>query len=378
MSAYYNEIDPYAAQWLRNLIDAGHIARGVVDTRDVRDVRPSDLDGFTQCHFFAGVGIWSYALRLAGWGDDQPVWTASCPCQPFSAAGAGLGFADERHLWPHIHWLVEQCRPQTLFGEQVASKDGLAWFDTVSADMEATDYAIGGVDTCAAGFGAPHIRQRLYFAADNLRPATVGMADTDIRIGEQGREVARRRNQGGDAQSWAGLGSGGRADGMRNPIGKRLEGQRGDVDGASGRQVTARSGFDAGYAGWLGHSKRDGRWQHGNSVGAAQGKSEGQPWKRERFWLDPANAGAVDRPAPTNGFWRVADWLYCRDGRWRPVRSGSFPLAYGATSRMGRLRAFGNGLCAYQAAGFIISYMERDMVILDHEPAGDLFEWGLA
>ena len=368
MSAYYNEIDPYAAQWLRNLIDAGHIARGVVDTRDVRDVRPSDLDGFTQCHFFAGVGIWSYALRLAGWGDDQPVWTASCPCQPFSAAGAGLGFADERHLWPHIHWLVEQCRPQTLFGEQVASKDGLAWFDTVSADMEATDYAIGGVDTCAAGFGAPHIRQRLYFAADNLRPATVGMADTDIRTGAQGGEVARRRNQGGDAQSWAGLGSGGRADGMGDPIGKRLEGQRGDVDGASGRQVTARSGFDAGDASWLADA---------NGSYATSKREQ----RSRKYGLQQINGGLgerTDRPAPTNGFWRVADWLYCRDGRWRPVRSGSFPLAYGATSRMGRLRAFGNGLCAYQAAGFIISYMERDMVKLDHEPAGDLFEWGLA
>jgi DNA (cytosine-5)-methyltransferase 1 len=26
VTAYYNEIDPFAAQWLRNLIDAGHIA----------------------------------------------------------------------------------------------------------------------------------------------------------------------------------------------------------------------------------------------------------------------------------------------------------------------------------------------------------------
>ncbi len=28
MTAYYNEIDPFAAQWLRNLINAGHIAPG--------------------------------------------------------------------------------------------------------------------------------------------------------------------------------------------------------------------------------------------------------------------------------------------------------------------------------------------------------------
>ena len=40
MSAYYNEIDPYAAQWLRNLISAGHIADGVVDERSSTHVHP--------------------------------------------------------------------------------------------------------------------------------------------------------------------------------------------------------------------------------------------------------------------------------------------------------------------------------------------------
>ena len=66
MPAYYNEIDPYAAQWLRNLIAAGHIAPGVVDERSIEDVHPSDLRGFEQCHFFAGIGVWSLALRRAG------------------------------------------------------------------------------------------------------------------------------------------------------------------------------------------------------------------------------------------------------------------------------------------------------------------------
>ena len=31
------------------------------------------------------------ALRAAGWRDDRPVWTGSCPCQPFSAAGKQVG-----------------------------------------------------------------------------------------------------------------------------------------------------------------------------------------------------------------------------------------------------------------------------------------------
>ena len=53
-AAYYNEIDPFAAQWLRNLISGGHIAPGEVDERSIEDVTPNDLRGFTQCHFFAG------------------------------------------------------------------------------------------------------------------------------------------------------------------------------------------------------------------------------------------------------------------------------------------------------------------------------------
>jgi DNA (cytosine-5)-methyltransferase 1 len=163
VTAWYNETDPYAAQWLRNLIAAGHIADGVVDERDIRDVRPDELAGFAQCHFFAGIGVWSHALRRAGWPDDRPIWTGSCPCQPFSEIGLGEGFDDERHLWPHWYWLISQCRPSVVAGEQVASKDGLAWLDLVSADMEGAGYAFGAVDICAAGFSGAHIRQREYF-----------------------------------------------------------------------------------------------------------------------------------------------------------------------------------------------------------------------
>ena len=166
MSAYYNEHDPHAAQWLRNLIAAGHIAPGDVDERSIVDVRGTDLAGYTQCHFFAGIGVWSHALRQAGWPDDRPVWTGSCPCQSFSAAGSGGGFNDVRHLWPDWFRLIGECQPRTVFGEQVASRDGLAWLDFVCADMEGADYAIAPLDLCAAGFGAPHLRSRIYFVAD--------------------------------------------------------------------------------------------------------------------------------------------------------------------------------------------------------------------
>ena len=175
MTAFYNENDPFAAQWLRNLIAAGHIAPGVVDERSIEDVTPDDLRGFTQCHFFAGIGVWSLALSRAGWPDDKPVWTGSCPCQPFSAAGKGNGFADERHLWPAFFHLISECKPGVIFGEQVASKDGFGWLDLVQTDLEATNYAVGAVDLCAAGFGAPHIRQRLFWVGDTCHAGAQGV-----------------------------------------------------------------------------------------------------------------------------------------------------------------------------------------------------------
>jgi DNA (cytosine-5)-methyltransferase 1 len=166
---YYNEFDPKTAAWLRELIKAGAIPDGHVDERSIVDVQPGDLKGYTQCHFFAGIGGWSYALQLAGWPSDRPVWSGSCPCQPFSVAGKGLGTEDERHLWPVFAELIRQCQPPTVFGEQVASKAGRNWLAGVFADLEAMEYSRAGADLCAAGVGAPHIRQRLWWVANSKR-----------------------------------------------------------------------------------------------------------------------------------------------------------------------------------------------------------------
>jgi DNA (cytosine-5)-methyltransferase 1 len=305
MPAYYNEIDPYAAQWLRNLIDAGHIAPGVVDERSIEDVRPSDLSGFTQCHFFAGVGVWSLALRRAGWADDVPVWTGSCPCQPFSAAGSGAGFADPRHLWPSFAWLIKQCGPPVIFGEQVASKAVEPWVDLVHADLEAMEYAFGAVPFPSAGVGAPHIRDRLFWVADAYG-----------KSGNQRRPLDGRRNQGGNAQPWSGSGSDGLPGGLAHAHG-----------GDSSTEREQRSGQQ--------------RQQPENS----------------RIVRLAQELGRAATHA-TAGFWKPADWLFCRDGQWRPVEPGTSPLAHGIANRVGRLRAYGNAINAEAANQFIAAYLE--------------------
>lgn len=190
MSNYYNENDHYAAQWLRNLIGAGLIAPGDVDERSIRDVQPADLDGYTQCHFFAGIGGWSYALRLAGWPDTRPVWTGSCPCQPFSEGGQRKGFDDERDLWPTWLRLIRECRPTVVFGEQVASADGVIWSGRTAQNLEAANYAFGTAVLPAVGVGAPHRRDRFYFVA-NAVGADPGGRLADRRRIEVERTLAR-------------------------------------------------------------------------------------------------------------------------------------------------------------------------------------------
>jgi DNA (cytosine-5)-methyltransferase 1 len=303
MAAYYNEIDPKAAAWLRELIRQGHIADGVVDERSIVDVAPDELRDFAQCHFFAGIGVWSYALRFAGWADDRPVWTGSCPCQPFSAAGARGGFDDQRHLWPHWHHLISQCQPPVIFGEQVASKDGLGWLDLVCADMEATGYAIGAADLCAAGVGAPHIRQRLFFGAARLADA----CDTGSQGWICGRQDPGREDQHGHGGPDCAVG--GLAD-------------------ADGRDASAE-------------------WQQRSGEHGQQPEDGGAGGLADR-----------ERTSAPDGFWRDADWLFCRDGKWRPVESGTFPLDHGSAERVGRLRGYGNAIVAPVAATFIKSMME--------------------
>lgn len=328
MTSYYNEVDKHAAAWLRELVKAGHIADGIVDERDIQDVLPSDLAGFTQCHFFAGIGVWSYALRKAGWPDDRPVWTGSCPCQPFSSAGKGSAFADERHLWPAFRHLIKERRPVVVFGEQVASSAINSWIDLVHADLEAVGYAFGCVPFPSASVGAPHIRDRLYWVADS---------------------------------------SGARLDQRQ-----RVAGIPGRKTGADARQTAVGNGVCSVVG--MADTQHDG-------CGGQESHQAKPNGNRENFGLlDRGHFAPQGQPAtgPTNGYWRDADWLFCRDGKWRPVEPGSFPLVDGAAARVVRggsdglpidsdktgearvmrLRGYGNSINAVAAKAFIESFMD--------------------
>ncbi|HPV08816.1 MAG TPA: DNA cytosine methyltransferase [Aggregatilineales bacterium] len=312
--AYYNEFDPKAAAWLRELIRQGLIAPGDVDERSIVDVQPDDLRGYAQCHFFAGIGGWSYALRLAGWPDERPVWTGSCPCQPFSSAGKRRGTADSRHLWPEFYRLIKACRPAKVFGEQVASAEVVGteleasfvvavqrgdfaranklakrlaqshgfhfaprWVDGVRADLEAADYAFRFMVLGAHSVCAPHIRQRLYWMADAERHGG--------RIDQQERGSQGRTADGGLSEGDSRMGD---ATGIGQHVGE-----------ISTPNLPEQSG--------------DGQIQ---------------PWSD--FYL-----------------------VHCRDGKTRRIKSGVAPLAHGVPARVVRLRGYGNAIVPQLAAEFI-------------------------
>jgi DNA (cytosine-5)-methyltransferase 1 len=259
------------------------------------------------------------------------VWSGSCPCQPFSAAGRGAGFADERHLWPAWHWLVGQHRPAVVFGEQVAAKAAEPWLDLVQADLEGLGYAVGAVPVPAAGIGAPHIRDRLWWVAD----ATHGgwREQRDALGARQGRH----------------------ADGCGNASGRLAHSSSTGLEGRDAREVGRQrpAAERGGGAGGVADAERN--RQHNEQGKPREQGGQGQRRHQPVDGCDPS-AG----PGPLHGFWRDADWLLCRDGKWRPVEPGTFPLAHGVSNRVGRLRAYGNAIVPQVAAEFIGAWLDAE------------------
>jgi len=186
---YYNEWEKFPAQWLRELAADGLIPEGVVDERSITELRPEDLAGFNQCHFFAGIGGWPRALELAGIPADFPIWSGSCPCQPFSTAGKRHGAADERNLWHIWFELIRVCRPAAVVGEQVASAIAVGWLDRVLDDLESAGYETWACVLPACSVGAPHIRSRLFWAGVRVAlPNGNGWEQRRPECAGQGRE----------------------------------------------------------------------------------------------------------------------------------------------------------------------------------------------
>ena len=294
----YNENDPRAAAWLQELINAGEIPPGEVDTRDIQSIPPNELSPDIPTHFFAGIGGWPLALRLAGVPDEAPVWTGSCPCQPFSVAGKRKGARDKRHLWPWMRRAIAHARPAIVFGEQVASAAGRDWLAGIRLDLEKLGYAVGAADLCAASVGAPHIRQRLFWVA---------IAGTQPRRG-----MFDNAGNGTEAhQKWA-----------SNKFG--------------------RSGCNGGLAKSASVERQIGRVAAGIDS-LTQRPNFAEPGETERL-------GALS--------WHNSEVIYCLDDKWRRVESGTLPLAHGVPGRVGLLRGYGNAIVPQLAALFIQASLE--------------------
>ena len=320
---YYNEHDAYAAQWLRNLMAEGLIPEGEVDERSIKEVRPDEIREFTQCHFFAGIGIWAGALRDAGWPDELPVWTGSCPCQPFSNAGKQEGFEDERHLWPDWLALIRECRPSIVLGEQVAS--ALEWLDLVSADLEEEGFAFGALDLCAAGFPLESwhgsgqgewLRRALLDCPDPMLAADLrnfaDFADRELGSGDASHIRQRIYFVGMDNASSAGLersaafgdpGEAGRPDAERTSApGGMADAAKLGLEGAIGRAGPGKSrASECGRAGGMANSG-DRRFRRGSQEGdGSEGEAQGEAWQRERGRNDDRDGGPTRRMADADG-----------------------------------------------------------------------------
>jgi DNA (cytosine-5)-methyltransferase 1 len=359
MKAFYNENDPLAAAWLRGLADSGSITEGTVCDESIERISGAALHGFERVHFFAGIGGWDYALKLAGWPAGREVWTGSCPCQPFSGAGKMRGEADERHLWPEMRRLIGECRPATIFGEQVASKLGREWLDGVFADLEAMGYRVAGADLCAAGVGAPHIRQRLYWVAQS------GCESKREHLSRSREGVASDRSQASGEPGRSG-GTGRVADaelhGRERITKQHSTGILETVDGkGEPREPTGTHSTSTG-----GVADRECERLQGFSGDGNRGREPG------RVGSQKTGSAGAGRATGWDGF----DIIPCYDGKQRRIESGTFPLAHGiprgvvpdcpvdvayalstGEARKMRLKGYGNAIVPQVAAAFIRAFI---------------------
>jgi len=113
--------------------------------------------------------------------------TGGFPCQPFSIAGKQKGTSDDRHLWPEMFRIIKTFQPRFVIGENVRGivniQDGLV-FETVCTDLESEGYEVQPFNIPAAGVGAPHRRERIFFLA--IREDVANTIGND-----EGEEISR-------------------------------------------------------------------------------------------------------------------------------------------------------------------------------------------
>jgi DNA (cytosine-5)-methyltransferase 1 len=375
---YLNEFHKPTAAWLRELSRAGCIDEAVVDDRSILDVKASDLIWFNQCHFFAGIAGWCEALRLVGWPADIQIWTGSPPCQPFSRSGKKKAKADPRHLAPQWLDLITEGKPKFIAGEQVADAIACGWVDDLCLHLEEQGYAVGYVVLPACSVGAPHERKRLFFcgvhesvpAADRERLAVAAQryygtagslavpdSDTDQRTLARSNGKARRtprKNRAyqpgtgqpcGASDAVSGVVADSVSTRRERRVPRRARSEREDQHGCAGRDRAAGS-MDNGVG--VGRAQgRDAYAEHDRVVTGAAGAVDGEA----------AGANRLTFPDPLANEWSGADWLLCKDGRFRAVAPGTFPLADGVPHRVGRLRGYGNAIVPRVGAEFLAAFM---------------------
>jgi DNA (cytosine-5)-methyltransferase 1 len=298
MTVYYNEIEPSAILWLQAAMNADIISKGDIDTRSIEDVRPDELIGYDRCHWFSGIGGWEIAIKIAesrGWKQQGTLWTGSCPCQPFSTAGKGAGVNDARHLWPAWFWLIQQCRPSIVFGEQVANAVAKGWLDDVAHDLESEGYAVGAAIIPACSVGAPHKRDRLWFVGNAKHDGQLAAAQSGSE-----RQAIQHNTQGQNSAS--------------------------ESEGASAAKHVA------------------------NPISIRQ-SGQGQ-------FQQPISAAAdSNRQADRFDDYSEIDWYVCPDGKQRPVKSSLCLLVDGipAKLRKAALHGYGNAIVPEVAAEFILA-----------------------
>lgn len=341
MRVYYNEWDKPTAAWLRELGARHHLPAGHVDTRSIRDVRAGDVHDFDQCHFFAGIGGWPLALRLAGY-ERLPCWTGSPPCQPFSVAGQQRGKDDERHLAPIWLDLVRERKPPVLLGEQVEAAIRHGWLDDLFDALENEGYTCGAAVLPACSVGAPHIRKRLFFGAVRLDD-TAGARCFRPLAGPEGQA----RDEARVCMPGAGCANGRMANADEGQRGRFADGEGCQPNGAPSGRIEG-----------------DGVAQpHCQSVGMAYSNdTRSQGRQRVPECADKQSAGERSLESGSahsdHGGWSGADWLGCRDGKFRPVEPNIFPLVDGFPGpRVGILRGAGNAIVPQVAAVFIQEFL---------------------